>query len=392
LAASILVLSILFFIIVLVQVYLLKFRTAKPVREFSGKAFEIPDSALPPISIIVCAKNEADNLRQNIPFILKQDYPAGQWELIVVNDASTDETGTVLREFQAYSPQLNIINIPPGTPREFPGKKQALHTGLRSAKYPTVLLTDADCRPDSHYWIKKMAGTSVAQDKKIILGYGAYSRRKGLLNKMIQWETLQTCMQYMGMAAAGKPYMGVGRNLLYRKELYFEAIQNPDFLSNYRRVPSGDDDLLLAHVCNKSNTGICLQADSFTISQPETTVKSWLHQKSRHFSTGKFYPKSIKTILGLTALSQELFWLLCLIFIIIFIFQRERFENSLPAAIFAMCLLRLGLYWINAKKWHKLLGNRQLWPSYLLGEISQSLLLFILSPYIFRKNRKQWKS
>jgi len=392
LAASILLLSILFFIIVLVQIYLLKFRTAKPVREFSGKACEIPDSALPPVSIIVCAKNEADNLRQNMSFILEQDYPAGQWELIVVNDASTDDTATVLLELQAHFPQLRIINIPSDNFRDFPGKKQALHTGLLSAKYPTVLLTDADCRPRSNYWIKSMAGALVAQDKKIILGYGAYSRRKNLLYKMIQWETLQTCIQYMGMAASGKPYMGVGRNLLYRKELYFEAIKNPDFLNNYRSVPSGDDDLLLMHICNKSNTGICLQADSFTVSQPETTVKSWLHQKSRHFSTGKFYPQNIKTILGFSALTQGLFWLLWLPLMMLLIFQSRSFGNCLPAAIFAAGLFRLVLYWRNAGLWYAALDNRRLWPFYPFGEIGQSLLQLILSPYIFRKNRKQWKS
>lgn len=387
-----LVLTFLFFIIVLVQIYLLKFRTAKPVPEFSGKAFEIPDAALPPVSIIVCAKNEAENLRQNIPFILKQEYPAGQWELIVVNDASTDKTATVLRDFQAYSPQLNIINIPSEAPREFPGKKQALHAGLQSAQYPTVLLTDADCRPDSHYWIKKMAGTSVAQDKKIILGYGAYNRRKSLLNKMIQWETLQTCIQYMGMAATGRPYMGVGRNLLYRKELYFEAIKTPDFLSIYRSVPSGDDDLLLTHICNNDNTGICLLPDSFTYSQPETTIKAWLHQKSRHFSTGKYYPQNIKLILGLTALTQGVFWLFWPALIILLSFQKGCFENFLPAAIFAIGGLRLVLYWHNAFTWYKALDSKPLRFFYPIGEIGQSLLQLILSPYIFRKNKKQWKS
>lgn len=391
-AASILILTILFFIVVLIQIYLLKFRTAKPIQEFSDNDIKIQDAALPPVSVIVCAKNEADNLRQNLPFILEQKYPAGQWELIVVNDASTDDSETILREFQVQNPQLKIINILPGESRHFPGKKQALNTGLLSAKYPTVLLTDADCQPESIYWIKNMAGALATQEKKIILGYGAYRQSKGLLNKMIQWETLQTCIQYMGMAASGKPYMGVGRNLLYRKELYSEAIKNPDFLSNYRSVPSGDDDLLLMHICNKSNTGICLQPDSFTISQPETTVKSWLHQKSRHFSTGKFYPQNIKTILGLSALTQGLFWLLWLALMILSVFQSGSFENNLPAAIFAAGLLRLVLFWRNAGKWYGALGNRRLWPFYPFGEIGQSLLQLILSPYIFRKNRNQWKS
>lgn len=387
-----LVLPFLFFIVVLIQIYLLKFRTAKPIQEFSDNNIKIQDAALPPVSVIVCAKNEADNLRQNLPFILEQKYPAGQWELIVVNDASTDDSETILREFQVQNPQLKIINILPGESRHLPGKKQALNSGLLSAKYPTVLLTDADCRPESIYWIKNMAGALVTQNKNIILGYGAYRQSKGLLNKMIQWETMQTCMQYMGMAASGKPYMGVGRNLLYSKKLYFDAIKDPGFLKTYRSVPSGDDDLLLTHICRNDNTGICLQPNSFTISEPEKTVKSWLHQKSRHFSTGKFYPQNIKTILGLSALTQGLFWLLWLALMILSVFQNFRFENNLPAVIFAAGLLRLALFWRNAGKWYDALGNRRLWPFYPFGEIGQSLLQLILSPYIFRKNRNQWKS
>lgn len=388
----ILIPAILFFVIVLVQIYLLKYRTIKPIQELSSRREGIPDSNLSLISVIICAKNEAENLRKNIPFILSQDYPTDRWELIVVNDASTDDTFSVLNEFQADFPLLKIINIQQDTRRHLPGKKQALHKGILSANFPTVLLTDADCRPAGSQWIKCMAKALALQNKEIILGYGAYSRGKGLLNKMIQWETLQSCMQYMGMAASGKPYMGVGRNLIYQKKMYLNALENPDFLKTYSHVLSGDDDLLLAYICNKDNTGICLQPESYTISTPETTLRSWLHQKSRHFSTGKFYPQNIKAILGLSALTQGSFWLLWLLLIIILIFRSGSFETSLLAGIFASGLLRLGLYWHNARKWYDMLRNGQLWIFYPFGEIGQSVLQLILSPYIFRKNKKQWKS
>ncbi|HET8572711.1 MAG TPA: glycosyltransferase [Edaphocola sp.] len=371
----------------------MKYRPARDIQKFAGRKKETAQQRLPPISIIICARNEAENLKTNIPFILAQDYPSDLWEVVIVDDASSDDTRTVLNQFQKDASQLKTISIPPGATREFPGKKQALHIGILSASFPTVLLTDADCRPASLQWLRCMATALIEQDKKIILGYGAYSRGRGLLNKMVQWETLHTCIQYMGMAISGMPYMGVGRNLMYQKALYWRVIKDPGFLRIYKSVPYGDDDLLLAHICTQDNTGLCLQPGSFTISDPEKTVGSWLDQKSRHLSTGKFYPRDIKTVLGLSALTQGLFWLLWPLLLACPVLRNEQpFEKYLWAGIAAFGIIRLGLYWRNAQKWYVILGNRRLWSFYPFGEIGQSVLQFVLSPYIFRKNKKQWKS
>jgi cellulose synthase/poly-beta-1,6-N-acetylglucosamine synthase-like glycosyltransferase len=243
-----------------------------------------------PISIVICAKNEFHNLKKHLPKIIEQDYP--EFEVVVVNDASDDETFFFLEDLSRDHNHFSVVNLNENL-NFFKGKKFALSLGIKSAKYENLVLTDADCNPAGKYWLQNMAN-GFSNQKEVVLGYGKYSEHPGFVNKIIRFETVFTAIQYFSLALWGKPYMGVGRNLAYKKSLFY---QNKGFISHYK-VSSGDDDLFINKVANKKNTSIVIDAEGFTISEPKKTFAEWWHQKRRHLSTGRYYKFSHKFLLG----------------------------------------------------------------------------------------------
>ena len=221
----------------------------------------------PGISVIICAKNEEYNLEQFLPHVLQQDYP--EFEVVVVNDSSTDDTEHVLMQLAAQFDQLRYTSIPADDKLKR-GKKLALTIGLKAAKYDHVLLSDADCYPVSDHWLQRMA-SNFSEDHKIVLGYGGYERSKGLLNTLIRYETTFTAIQYLSYAIKGNPYMGVGRNLAYEKALFFD---NKGF-AGHNHLISGDDDLFVNQNATGLNCAVEFSPESHTLSLPETTFRAW---------------------------------------------------------------------------------------------------------------------
>jgi len=254
----------------------------------------------PPVSVIICAKDEEDNLRQFLPFILNQDYP--DFEVIVINDGSTDDTETLLNNLCVEYPNLRTTFVPVGA-RNLSTKKLGLTLGIKAAKNELMLFTDADCMPEDTRWIANMARNFTPQTD-FILGYGAYLNKKGFVNRLITYDTLFIALQYMGMAISGKPYMGVGRNLAYRKETFF---LNKGFASTLNLI-SGDDDLLVNKASNSRNTKVEISPESITWSEPNTTFKGWFFQKERHLSVSSYYKASCKFRLSLEPLTRGLFY------------------------------------------------------------------------------------
>ena len=188
-------------------------------------------------------------------------------------------------------------------------KKYALTLGIKSAKKDYLLFTDADCYPTSKNWITAMSSQFTMQ-KTIVLGYGGYEKIAGsFLNKIIRFETLLTAVQYFSWAKMGHPYMGIGRNLAYKKEVFFDV---NGFISHIQ-VRSGDDDLFINEAANGRNTAISFAPESFTYSRPKTTFKDWFIQKRRHVATAKHYKTVDKLQLGLFYSSQLLFVLLSIV-------------------------------------------------------------------------------
>ncbi len=282
---------------------------------FSNFAFsrkkQIAGSSLP-VSVVVCARNEYYNLETYLPLILEQDYP--DFEVIVVNDESDDDTTGLLNDISRQYPRLKVLHIEENK-NFFKGKKFPLSLGIKSAQHDIILLTDADCYPVDKNWINRMQSHFSNPKTKIVLGYGGYSSRKGLLNKLIRFDTIMIALQYFSLAKIGMPYMGVGRNLAYRKSFFLDK----KGFANHLKVSSGDDDLFVNENATRGNTAIEFAPDSHTVSEPKTDYDSWLFQKKRHATSGRFYKMKHKFILTLFPLSTVVFYGLAVAMILLYL-------------------------------------------------------------------------
>ena len=258
------------------------------------------------VSVVVCARNERENLIELLPLLNAQTYPV--FEVLVMDDRSTDGTDMYLENNSADLDHVRFIRINDEHGHITP-KKYALTIALKKAAFSTVLLTDADCRPRSPSWLTDMVSPLVNHDKDIVLGFSPYEHRPGLLNLLIQSETLFTAVQYFSLALAGWPYMGVGRNLAYRTRTFFA---NKGFYT-HKNVLGGDDDLFINEVARGRNTAVCLTPAAFTWSKPKETWADWRIQKRRHLNVGKYYKTSHKIRLGLLNGSHVLTWALGII-------------------------------------------------------------------------------
>ncbi|MDO8995354.1 MAG: glycosyltransferase [Sediminibacterium sp.] len=337
------------------------------------QATEKETSVEHPVSVIICARDEAHNLVKNLPGVLVQDY-ATTHEVVLVNDNSTDESKYVIDEFRRSFKNLNMIELTQEA-KMISGKKFPLSMGIKSAKYEIVLLTDADCVPASENWIKKMQG-AYNDETEIVLGYGAYHKKPGLLNKLIRFETFHTALQYFSYALAGKPYMGVGRNLSYKKEVFFK---NKGF-SSINQIPSGDDDLFINQVATADNTAILLDHDTHTLSDAKNSWGEWMTQKYRHYSTGKYYKPIHKFLLGLYSFSLFLVYPLLVLSILFFNWQ-------LAVGVFA---LRFIVQAIVLYKGMNKLNEKDLYAWFLFLDIWMFFYYLFTVPAIWKAPRKNW--
>lgn len=327
-----------------------------------------------PVSVIICARDEAANLAQYLPGVLVQDYPTTH-EVIVVNDNSYDDSKYLLEEFRKSYKQLNPVELIQEA-KLIPGKKYPLSVGIKTAKYEIVLLTDADCVPVSDKWISSMQ-SSYLNETEIVLGYGAFFKKKNLLNKIIRWEAFHAALQYFSYALAGIPYMGVGRNLSYKKSVFF---RHKGF-SSHNNIPGGDDDLFINMAANKKNTRINIDPESFTISKTPSTWKQWWWQKNRHYTTGKFYKPLHKFLLGLYSFSHFLFYPLLITSCIFFNWQYALY-------IFGLRILIQGIVYYRAM--HKL-NEKDLWPLFIFFDLWMFVYYIIFAQALIRKPRPTWK-
>lgn len=246
------------------------------------------------VSVIIAAKNEANNLQKHLREILEQEYP--NFEVIVANDHSNDRTIEILNQFQKDYTNLNVLDIQDW---HSGGKKAAITKAIFYAKNELLLFTDADCIPSSNQWIKQM--TAPFEDEVgIVLGYGAYRKERGLLNLLIRFDTAEIALLSFGFAYAGNAYMGVGRNMAYRKRLFMDA---KGFI-NHLHIPSGDDDLFVQQVASKKSVRFVMEESAKTISIPKNKLSKWWKQKRRHQTTASFYKGKFKVLLGLYTLSK----------------------------------------------------------------------------------------
>ncbi len=254
---------------------------------------------LPPVSVIICARNEVDNIMKYLPRVLNQDYP--DFEVVVVDDQSWDGTADELAEIQKTYSHLQIVSIGEHL-QHLPGKKFPLTLGIKKARHEHLIFTDADCYPKSDQWLRHIASTFSAQ-KELVLAPAPLIPQKGLLNALVRFETMLTGGLFLSFALARMPYMGVGRNLGYTRSLYTEV---GGFKKHYH-IASGDDDLLVQAAATSKNTAVCTAPEALIFSPAPDGWKAWMRQKSRHFSTSTHYQLRYKILLSLYPLAIILF-------------------------------------------------------------------------------------
>lgn len=335
---------------------------------------DIEPSETGAISVIICARNEARNLEQNLKYILEQNYP--NFEVIVVNDCSTDSTDDVLGDYLKKYNNLRTTSIP--LDRKFShGKKLALTIGVKSAKHNQLVFTDADCRPDSTNWLKLMSQGFT--NKEIVLSYGGFVREKTLLNNYIRYDALSIALTYLGFALAKTPYMGVGRNLAYKKDLFFK---NKGFASNYG-ILSGDDDLFINEVANRTNTTIVINKDAFTRSTSQKTWSNFFNQKIRHLSSAGCYKSTHLFMLGIEPVSRAWFYVLLILLLSLKI-------HWIPVVSIAglRTITQLFIY----SKAGKRFGEKNIWMTYIIFDLYSLFFNFVTYCTLsIRRKYIRWK-
>jgi len=327
-----------------------------------------------PVSVIICARDEAANLAKNLPGSLVQAYSTTH-EVIVVNDNSFDDSKYLLEEFERDFKHLKVVELKQEA-KMIPGKKFPLSIGIKTSKYEIVLLTDADCVPSSELWIEKIQ-ESYDDSTEIVLGYGAYHKKKGLLNRLIRWETFHTALQYLSYALAGKPYMGVGRNLSYKKVIFF---RHKGF-SSFNHISSGDDDLFINIAATKNNTKINISPEAFTLSDSPSNWNQWIKQKRRHYSTAKYYKPLHKFLLGLYSLTHFLFFPILITAIAFYNWQWSLLVFSVRF------IIQIIILYPSMNK----LNEKDLFPFFILLDLWMFFYYFIFSITLILKPRTSWK-
>lgn len=254
------------------------------------------------VSVIVCAHDEEANLRALVPSLLAQNYH--DFEVIIVDDRSNDGTFDFLLQETGLNPKLRMVTVR-DVPRHMTGKKFALTMGIKAAKNEWILLTDADCRPQPG-WIAGMA-SYFDPSAQIVIGFSPYTRQPGLLNSFIRFEAFITAVQYIGFAFIGRPYMGVGRNLAYRRQLF---LGSKGFIA-HQEIIGGDDDLFVNQHASRQTVAVALGSSVVVPSSPKATWKEYFFQKLRHLSVGKRYKLIDRMWLGLftfTWIASVLAW------------------------------------------------------------------------------------
>lgn len=290
------------------QLYYILFVYGKLARYKVESYQEIKNT--PAVSVIICARNEQENLKLFLPSILEQDYP--EFEVIVVNDCSDDDTQWVLQELAGQYPHLKLVEIKEHI-RLRHSKKFAVTLGIKKASFEHLVMTDADCQPQSRQWLREMAG-AFDPNKEIVLGYSPYLKEDSFLNRLIRFETTHTAMSYLAYTLQQDAYMGVGRNLAYLKSLFFKG----KGFNAHMHIKSGDDDLFVNGNATRQNVQIAIHPDAFVYSTPKTTWKSYYKQKARHAGASVLYKSRHKSMLATQLISSVLFYIMLIVNLCVF--------------------------------------------------------------------------
>ena len=363
----------LFIVMLVVQLCIHWFRFSR-LAFFKHYPSPKPDEALEPVSVVVCARDAYEHLTELIPALLSQDYP--QFEVVVVNDCSDDETEEYLKDLERREPRIKPVQLRQHL-NFFNGKKFPLSMGIKSATYDLLVLTDADCRPTSNQWLRSVVN-NYDRGTEVVIGYSRYQRKSGMLNLLMRFDALQNGILYLSSALAGNPYMGVSKNLSYRQRLFF---RNKGFIEHYT-MEAGDDDVFISQVANKKNTRVQIDADNTVETFPTASSSTWIRERSKRYSTIRMYHAGIRAMMALHYWSQFLFY--ASFITLFFLSPAFTLTTDIPYAAYyfpvlaVLFLIRYGTQMIIYNGASKRLGERGL----LSGLILMDFIFAILTPLL----------
>lgn len=321
----------------------------------------------PGVSIVIAVKNGSDGLIQNLGAFLAQDYPT--FEIIIVDDHSEPGEKDKLEEGVSNYPQVSLLHAD-----QSPGKKYALTQGIQKANFDLILCTDADCIPAGRGWITSMVSQSSGQN--LVLGYSPYKHASGLLNLIVRFETVMTGIQYLSWAMKGRPYMGVGRNMLYSRSIFLEA--NP--YQGHKGIPYGDDDLWVQQASNLTAVNVNFDKSAHVVSEPPTTWGQWIKQKHRHLSAGHHYSNASWWQPGIYGMALILHWSILPLFLPI----------AVDSLMFTALVIGLAVRWDTYRRWTRQLGDMDTAWWYPLLDIGYAVYLAGMGIFTAVVKKKTW--
>ena len=322
---------------------------------------------LPGVSIVIAVRNGSDQLTRNLGAFLSQDYPT--FEIIIVDDHSDQEEKDKLEEVVSNHPRVSLLHSD-----QSPGKKYALAQGIQNATYDLILCTDADCIPAGSGWITSMVSQN--QGQELVLGYSPYKRTGGLLNLIVRFETVMTGIQYLSWAMKGRPYMGVGRNMLYSRRLFLEA--NP--YQGHEGIPYGDDDLWVQQASRLTTVNVNFEKAAHVYSDPPISWSQWIKQKHRHLSAGHHYSHASLWQPGIYGMALIMHWLLLPLFLPI----------AFDSLMFTVLVIGLAVRWDTYRRWARQLGDMDTAWWYPLLDIGYALYLAGMGIFTSVVKKKTW--
>lgn len=356
----------------LTMLYPLKFRIL-----YKHKTVNPTDEKLP-VSVVITAKNEHDNLKQNLPFILEQKYP--QFEVVVVVNESDDNSGVLLRNLEARYSNLKVVNFEKNV-NFFKDKKFPIAIGIKSASYEHILFTTPGCRPASEYWIDQMQSAFTSK-KNIVIGYQSYVEKPNIFNKFLRFDRFQQSIKFLCAALRKKTYTATMENVGYTKTLFY----NRHGISEFYDKDTGNDDLFVCKAAKKENVNVQLNAKSFIKTAPLKGLSEWFGYKRKHQFVATYFNAKTKRNLFLFNALSYLFYIALAALLCLPSFYPETchfttiYNFEIVALLFICKFLSQGIVYskcmrkLNEKNFLLLIPFFEIWmilmqPAFLLGRI-----------------------
>ena len=269
------------------------------------KKEESKQTALPPVSVVMTAHNDADKLRANLLYVLEQDYPT--FEVVVVDYRSSDDSKYVLQMLSQTYNHLKVVHLD-ANPNGFQGLKYPFSMGVKSAQYDLLLLTETDCVPKdvtNFCWIREMVAGYVGKQTEMVLGYCGIQPRRSPINWLQQYDNLDYSVEYLGAAIHRRPFTGCGRNLSYRRSLFMKS---GGFIYHYH-IPDGADDMFVCQNATRRNTSVVLSDGAFTTVEPQRSLRAWHSYRRHRAATHRYYGLGLRLNRLMRPLGVLLFYL-----------------------------------------------------------------------------------